>query len=155
MTANDARLMRPARRRFAAALRLLPAVALCCVGCGQSLTQAVSGTVTLDGQPLATGEIEFSPLPGTSGPAAGATIENGRFEVPAVQQGLRTGGAYAVRIVSLAGRGNFAKDPNAPGGQREALENIIPARYNETSELQITVSAEPAENVHEFVLTSP
>jgi hypothetical protein len=110
-------------------VRLSMLCLVACAGCGGSLTQAVSGTVTLDGAPLATGEIEFAPEPGTKGPAAGATIENGRFDVPAVEQGLRTGGTYAVRITSLAGRGNFAKDPNAPGGRREALENTLQREY--------------------------
>jgi hypothetical protein len=134
-----------------------PALLVCllaCVGCGGSGTVAVRGAVTLDGAPLQNGEIEFSPSSGTSGPTAGAVIENGQYEVPAVEQGLRAGGVYDVRITSLQGRGNFAKDPNAPGGKREALENVIPPRYNETTELQITVSAESGESVHDFELTS-
>ncbi|RIK77039.1 MAG: hypothetical protein DCC67_13160 [Planctomycetota bacterium] len=131
---------------------ILAAWVFACCGCGGTGTVAVSGTVTLDGAPLATGEIEFTPTEETGGPAAGAVIEGGRYEVPAVAQGLRIGGVYKVRIISLAGRGNFAKDPNAPGGQREALENIIPARYNENTELQITVSGDSS--VHDFALSS-
>ena len=124
-------------------------------GCGGgSSTQALSGTVTVDGQPLKMGEIKFTPFQGTTGPIAGAAIENGLFEVPAVAQGLKTGGTYRVEISSMVGSGEWVASPVGLGGKREALKNIVPARYNIETELQITISADPEENTHDFALTS-
>jgi hypothetical protein len=129
-------------------------ITLCACGCGASDTQVVEGIVTLDGQPLEQGQIEFTPMSGSTGPIAGAAIENGHYKVPAVAQGLQTGGVYRVAITSMVGSGQFIFHPEAPGGKMESLKNIVPDRYNEESELQIEVSARAAENVHDFTLTS-
>lgn len=125
---------------------------LVCCGCSQSGTQAISGSVTLDGAPLATGEIEFVPAAKTGGPLVGGSIEQGKYGIAAVAQGLKTGGVYAVRITSLQGRGRFVLDPNSPGRKREALENVIPTCYNEVTQLSVTIS--PGQATHDFALKS-
>lgn len=137
--------------------RVLGAALLCLVvGCGGSTQRQVQGVVTMDGQPLETGEIQFKPIAGSLGPTAGATITNGSYLVPAVEQGVRAGGQYLVSITSMAGSGRMAPDPNAPTGQRELLENIVPARYNTDSTLTVTVSADRSKNVYDFdVKSSP
>jgi hypothetical protein len=112
----------------------------------------VSGNVTLDGQPLQTGEIHYVPAQGAEGPIAGSIIEAGVYEIPAVEQGVRSGNKYSVQITSLSPSGTFVADPNEPSGKREALENIIPAKYNEASELSVQIT--PGDNVHSFELTS-
>ena len=57
---------------------------LLCVGCHEDDTRVpVSGTVTQNGQPIKEGKITFAPAEGTSGPAAGASIQNGRYRIPA------------------------------------------------------------------------
>ena len=139
----------------------LISVALVCVyavtltlGCGKTGTQEISGLVTLDGSPLAEGQVEFSPIQPTKGPTAGAAIQNGQFVVPAVANGLIVGGVYKVSISAMVGSGKFIRNPVAPGGKSEALKESIPARYNESSELQITVSAIADENKHDFQLKS-
>lgn len=132
--------------------RWLILLCVACAGCSRTGTQAISGSVSLDGAPLATGEIEFVPSAQTGGPVVGAAIEQGQYQVPAVAQGLRSEGTYVVRITSLQGRGMMVPDPNEPSGKREALENVIPARYNETSELSLKLT--PEKNVHDFVLTT-
>jgi hypothetical protein len=58
-----------------------------------------------------------------------------------------------VAIISLAGSGKFAASPTDPSGRREVLENIIPERYNEKSELQVTIEDDPTRNVFDFALT--
>ncbi len=74
------------RRRF---FLLVPAGMICflprSVGCdsGDGLNrQAVSGTVTLDGQPLSGGNILFEPATKESGTAVGATIRAGGLRDP-------------------------------------------------------------------------
>jgi hypothetical protein len=59
---------------------------LLCVGCHEDDTRVpVSGTVTQNGQPVKEGKITFAPAEGTNGPAAGASIENGRYRIPAAE----------------------------------------------------------------------
>ncbi len=65
---------------FLGALALLLPLA---VGCG-SRKGTVSGTVTLDGQPLAVGTIAFIP---SQGPGASAPIEDGKYSVERVPTG--------------------------------------------------------------------
>ncbi len=136
-------------------------VGLCCfygiamtLGCNKTRTQEVSGLVTLNGSPLAEGQIEFTPIQPTKGPTAGAAIQNGQFVVPAVANGLVIGGVYKVSISAMVGSGKFIRNPVAPDGKSEALKESIPARYNESSELQINISANTEENKHDFQLTS-
>jgi len=67
-------------------------------GCGPSNPlgrKAISGTVTLDSAPLASGSIEFTPLGG--GVSSGAVIEAGKYQIPA-ESGLPPG-KYRVSIV--------------------------------------------------------
>ena len=61
-------------------------IAIC--GCGAGIPDtrpriAVSGTVTLDGQPLENAVIRFVPLPEVKGPTASIAIESGKFGLPA------------------------------------------------------------------------
>jgi hypothetical protein len=107
-------------------------------GCDDGpLRLPVTGTVQLDGQPLATGSLLMTPL--KSGPVAGCDIKEGRFEMP---EELGPGpGEYRVEITAYrpTGRKVFDSDWNA---STETLEPIIPARYNTSSELTATVRAE-------------
>jgi len=123
-------------------------------GCESSSTQRVSGMITLDGTPLETGEITFSSVSEGGGPDAGSIIENGRYQVPAVAQGLRAGDDYIVSIISMAGSGQWLPDPTAPTGKSEGLINVLPTRYNTESELVVTISSTQHKNTFDFELTS-
>jgi hypothetical protein len=135
-----------------AIVSILMAVPLGLIGCTQSLTERVFGTVSIDGVVLEDGQIEFTPTDGTPGPIAGGIIQNGKYEVPAVTQGLRTGGTYKVSIISMKGGGRYAPDPNSPSGQREILINVVPSKFNEATELRVKII--PGENQHDFALNS-
>ena len=76
-------------------LVLMPAV----TGCGGTGRVPVSGKVTLDGQPLEHGLINFRPSQGNAGPGSGGVVNEGRFEIPA-DKGLRPG-SYKVSITAL------------------------------------------------------
>ncbi len=54
---------------------------LAVVGCGGDGRQAVSGDVTMDGQPLSDGIIRFEPQAGIPGSGAGTAIVDGRFQL--------------------------------------------------------------------------
>ena len=77
---------------------------LALIGCGSSdglNRQAISGTVTLDGQPISSGAILFEPATQESGTAVGATIRQGRFAISSHEGPVP--GSYRVRIYSSSG----------------------------------------------------
>jgi hypothetical protein len=125
-------------RRFAKLLSL--ARARWCVGLLAGLAAAgcsrdeplypASGVVTLDGQPIDTGDILFVSLNGPRGPDS-AKITGGKYEL------MTTAGKKRVEISASKIR---------PGGARGAEgepvpEEYIPARYNTESQLSAEVTA--------------
>ena len=87
----------------------------------------VSGTVTLDGQPLAEGVIYFK------------TIEKGSSEPCDIQGGEFKGQAEAGdRRVEICQFRTTVQDAN--GMKTEIQENLIPARYNTESTLTAKVT---------------
>jgi len=120
-------------------------------GCGssQTLGVGVSGDVTLDGAPLKDGTISFIPDAQTESPTAGATIEEGKYTIPRLGGPLP--GKYRVEISSFRelpkGKRQVGQMFGRPAGEFPAgvetqtipRENIIPGRYNATSELTTTI----------------
>lgn len=107
---------------------------------------AVSGTVTLDGAPLASGAINFRPAEGLQANSAGARIENGRFELPA-DAGLLPG-TYTVVIMAMKETGRMVDDE-----QRGKIPETVPVKFRESGRLTATI--EPGRHAHcDFQLTS-
>ena len=115
-------------------------------GCGKSDRHGLSGKVTLKGDLLRSGSIQFESVAGQS-PAfsTGAVIKEGAFFVPD-SSGIPPGD-YRV-IINAAAAPTLI--PGPPGGQAvlEAKE-LVPAAYNTDSEVTIEVSAE-GENAFTF-----
>jgi hypothetical protein len=116
-------------------------------GCGSGPKFVpVSGTVTLDGKPLANALVAFKPaaLPGkieAAGPGSmGVTDENGRYVLKVIYTDGRTEGAvvgeHRVRISTTdhVSAGGDSTDV-APRQQKER----VPAKYNTNSQLTFTV----------------
>lgn len=127
--------------------RLLLPVAICAVslaGCtgGSDLpkTGAVTGTVTLDGQPAAKCSVTFESDSGQV--AFGQTDDAGRYELQ-FRDGVRGAvvGSNKVRIETTL-------EAPAPAGYKDP----IPAKYNTQTTLQVNVQA--GENTHNFDLES-
>jgi len=130
----------------------------------------VSGTVTLDGAPLAQGTIQFTPTTGSPTPAL-VSISGGSYSIPRTQ-GL-VAGPYKVSILSSGPPAPLEKFGEMPGKehreQAEAAdkrqrtakagkagassEQAIPARYNTATELTAEVK-EGATNTFNYELTS-
>jgi hypothetical protein len=143
--------------RRAAPFRLVVLVILCfvSVGCsGGDGRLPVSGLVSLDGQPLAKGQINFLPSSGTDSPASGAIVENGHYSIPE-DKGLMAG-KFRVEVSAMGRTSRKTETLNVATGKMEAveaLESIIPARYNRDTELTAEVKAGAA-NEFNFELTS-
>lgn len=98
----------------------------------------VAGVVSLDGVPLAEGEIYFV-LPGD--PPTILPIKDGRFE------GKTQAGVHRVEICAYRPRSGKAEMP----GMTLPPENYLPARYNSESKLSAEVTAS-GPNQFEFAM---
>ncbi|WP_146115540.1 MULTISPECIES: DUF4198 domain-containing protein [Pirellulaceae] len=114
-------------------------------GCSNSSdVQPVSGTVTLDGQPLAGVMVRFTPQTGEKRTTSlGKTDEQGRYELryTSQQQGALIG-IHKVQVVNIDG----LPEPGMPKAQK------VPKQYDVQSEL--TAEVTPSENIFNFELTS-
>jgi hypothetical protein len=120
-------------------------------GCGvRSATVDLKGEVSYNGQAIEKGRIEFIPVDGTSGPSAGATIDNGHYALPA-KHGLLGDGTYQVKITAFRKTGK--KEPNRierSGPPVDVTENFIPPTYNVQSTLKVRVSDCPDKDRADF-----
>ena len=118
-------------------------ISLIALGCntGDAGRASVSGKVTFNGQPIATGQIVFEPS--GSGRLGIAQIADGAYSMPP-EQGP-TPGKYIVRITADRPTGKTAAPLASSGGQAptQVYEQYIPAKYNERSELNTEIDAEP------------
>jgi len=111
-------------------------------GCGSDEgpeRAAVSGTVTVDGEPLAEGAISFLPAEGTEGPTAGGTIEAGKYDIPKAN-GVVVG-KNRVQITGNRKTGRKVPDAGKPGSMREEVVSAISPEFNTKSKLVETVKS--------------
>jgi len=120
--------------RLLAAWILAAALVGGCQNKGSDRT-AVSGEVTLDGQPLATGMITVIPIRGTP---ASAEIANGKF---AISAGVGPSpGECTVEILSYKKTGRKIPGIGADGTDKtDEVIQIVPDRYNVRSTLKQTL----------------
>ena len=153
-------MMRLARFSRLVAPALLILLGVCLFGgCGKSYEGAtrasVTGTVTLDGKPLPYGNILF--MAEGSSRMASAVIQDGEYSITE-SQGPNIG-EYKVQITGYASA-PVPEDPDAEEGEdkgagsegQSAGPQIVPAKYNSSTELKVTIAAGP--NEHDFPLTS-
>lgn len=118
---------------------------LAAAGCGGGLELIpVTGTVTLDDQPLADAAVVFTPVGG--GPAASATTDaQGRFQLTTVDRPGAVPGVHLVTVTKQTMLGVTEGDMPGPGGVR--VQWHVPEKYSnpETSGLRANVSANEKE----------
>jgi hypothetical protein len=113
--------------------------------------KAVSGNVTLDGQPLAQGRIQFEPIEASQGTTvlASADIMDGKYAIDRAMGPVP--GKYKV---SISSRPPIKLDPNEPPGPAPKPEpEKVPAEFNAKTTLTKEVVGE-GENVFDFSLKS-
>ncbi|HEY3391672.1 MAG TPA: hypothetical protein VGK58_03120 [Lacipirellulaceae bacterium] len=109
-------------------------VSMAAHGCSSDSSKGiVSGTVTLDGQPLKSGLIRFIPADGRT-PTAEATITDGEYSAQ-VPLGEKRVSISAPKIVGKRKAYETADSPSV-----DIVEELLPARYNVTSELTLNVT---------------
>jgi hypothetical protein len=108
-----------------------------CAGCGAGAS-VVQGTVTFAGKPVEEGTIVFEPADG-SGASFQGVIEDGRYEVT---EGVLLGKKVVrIRGFQRTGRKVEAGLPLPPGTMIDEVRQIIPAQYNDQSDLTIEAVA--------------
>jgi hypothetical protein len=100
----------------------------------------VAGTVTLDGQPLADGTIQFA-LDGASPSGAvvggGSQVKDGKFAITR-ELGL-VPGKYRVSVNSAGKRIRVKSDPDLPGKGGSFSPEMIPSKYNSETGLRAEI----------------
>ncbi|HEY1188199.1 MAG TPA: hypothetical protein VGE74_11110 [Gemmata sp.] len=110
-----------------------------CGGASGPKKMDVSGSVQLDGQPLAEGDIVFIPEDKTAG-AEGGKIKDGKYKMQA-REGKNKVEITATRVVP---------GKKGPMGTEDLLESIVPEKYNTKSTLSADVGSGKTE--HNFDL---
>jgi hypothetical protein len=120
-------------------------------GCGSGGLASVSGTVTLDGKPLANALVNFQPLDGedSARASAGTTDAEGRYSLRLVLTN-KAGAVVGKHRVSI---GTLTTDDTDPPPNKPLPKDPIPARYNAKSELTFEVPAGGTRTA-DFALTS-
>jgi hypothetical protein len=129
---SDRQLMTSRMKLEVVWLIALGAVSL--AGCSaDSGKGTISGTVTLDGQPLKSGVIRFVPADGQTATAE-ATITDGEFsaEMPVGEKQV------SISAPKVVGKRPAYQTPNSP--MIDIVEELLPARYNVSSDLKINVT---------------
>jgi hypothetical protein len=103
--------------------------------------RAVSGMVTLDGQPLAAGSIQFEPQAGNTGTivSGGGVILGGLYQIPR-DKGLCPG-KYKVSI-SSAGEAQATGAFEPPGNRTPPPPEKVPTKYNVATTLSAEVKGD-------------
>lgn len=106
-------------------------------GCGSELGAMVSGKVTLDGAPLTTGNVMFTPI-GQGSAANGSIDASGSYSLHTGTEGGLPPGDYRVTVVATK-----PAPPAAPNLPPPPPIPITPQKYGrpETTDLRVTVKS--------------
>lgn len=117
------------------------------LGCGGTRRGAVSGQVTLDGQPVESGTISFIPAGAKHAPAAWSEIKGGRYSIPASQGPAVGPNRVEIRWPRKTGK-KLPAVPPAP--ETDEVVEAIPPHYNTQSDLKAEIK--PGANPLDFDL---
>lgn len=134
---------------------VLALIVLCLSGCGSSegyTLVPVSGTITLDGQPLAGASISFQRAGGeaTVGPGSGAVTDaGGKYELKTAEVESRPGAVVGMHVVRITGVQEqrdasddtprpMAKDPVPPRYRDPGLTFDVPAGGTDKANFELT-----------------
>jgi len=115
-------------------------------GCGGGPNASITGNVTLDGQPLPTGTIDFIPADGNT-PTASALIENGTYTLD-LFAGPKQVKIHSIKVVGKKPTYEGMKD----SPMSDVTEEVVPEKFNKKTTL--TVDVANGENQKDFALTS-
>jgi len=98
--------------------------------------------VTLDGQPIDGGVIQFLPVEGTIGPETGGVITKGQYDIP--QQRGPVVGKSRIELRASKKTGRKMQDPTGrPGVLTDEFKEMFPPEFNTNSSLVREIKNEP------------
>jgi hypothetical protein len=115
------------------------------VGCGKKEWGHLTGTVSLNGQPIGPGVISFEPIDGQRAGAVARIEDDGKYKVISARskEGARTG-EYRVTIHSSLKDFGFEDKGSRPAP--------IPSKYADPKTSGLTATIEPGEKTLDFEL---
>jgi hypothetical protein len=119
-------------------------------GCsGSDFESSLSGTVTLDGNPIGPGFLVFAPVSGDTNPANGAIQTDGRYELKTANTAGLHPGKYKVSVTVL-------DQPDVPPGERSFVvaKSRIPEKYNDINTSGLEFDVESGSNTLDIPLSS-
>jgi len=122
------------------ALLFASLVALAVVGCGGPKIVPVSGTITIDGQPLTTGHVFVMPKDGRA--ASGTIDKQGRFTLSTNDPG--DGCLLGTHLVTVT-----AKEYSSP----TRVKHLIPTKYSDPQSSETTVTIDGPTDKLQIALT--
>jgi len=138
------------RRLRTTAAGLTVMTALLALGCSRQAE--VGGVVTLDGRPLATGVVTFTPA--SAGPSGYATV--GRDGTYTVQMGASAGLPPGDYVVTVAANGPPSADSQpGPGPLSDGIRPLVtPQRYADPAQSPLRATLKSGTQELRLVLTS-
>jgi hypothetical protein len=144
-------------------LATLLLIACCCTGCFNNGLAQVSGVVSVDGQPVSTGTIMFTP---TGGPAAVGEIKNGQYTLTTFKSGDGAWiGSHRVVIQATSIGPSSIVEPKsiedeftpAPGNTGQILIPgkvtwLVPEKYSQAHTTPLTAEVKAGSNQLSFDL---
>jgi hypothetical protein len=113
-------------------------------GCGPTMG-TVSGSVTVDGQPVTSGVISFVPADGKGTPVT-VDITSGNYTAQAAAGSKRV----QISAPTVTGRRKEYEGPDAP--LVDITEEIVPPKYN--SDTELTFEVKPGANQKDWAVES-
>ncbi len=105
------------------------------LGCGAGDNMGdVTGTVTVDGAPAEKGSVTFIPADG-KGQTAGCEIANGSYSARAPLGTVKV----QIRVPKVTGKKKLYNTAESP--VQDVLTEVLPAKYNDQTELTLDVKA--------------
>ena len=98
--------------------------------------------MSLDGQSIGEGVIQFLPVEGTVGPEAGGVISNGQYDIP--KQRGPVVGKNRVELRASKKTGRKIQDPTGrPGVQTDEYAELFPPEFQHEQSLVREIKEEP------------
>ncbi|MDR2115742.1 MAG: carboxypeptidase-like regulatory domain-containing protein [Planctomycetaceae bacterium] len=129
------------------------------IGCFQNNTidtEAVTGTITLSGQPLEGASVSFSPkVAGQGTPASAVTDAQGKYVLQTPLGAAQAGtsqGEYIVLIRKYSPKPTGQKLKDDRGNETEITQpiNILPEIYSDPAKTPFSASVKPGKNTYDF-----
>lgn len=138
----------------------------CNRGTNKPKTYPVTGTVTLNGQPVAGATVNFTPkeraAPGQSGPQAASAVtdEQGKYQIGTFAKGDGAlPGEYLVSVTKYEGGGPTGGSsseeeyrPPVPGEEPPVPKNVLPQQYANPNTSGLSIKVEAKANTYDITL---